>query len=104
VIRVGDVAAERDCCVRVVYVALAVEARVEGADEAAAGIVDGGREPALGIVAQLVGKEVLPDKPAHRGHGVDQHHGEGEIGDGERQRPAQRAEAGLGGQRKKQDA
>ena len=60
---VGDVAAERDGRVRVVDVALAVEARIEGADEIAAGIVDGGREPALGVVAQLVGEEVLPDEP-----------------------------------------
>ena len=104
VVGVGDVAAERDGRVRVVDVALAVEARIEGADEAAARIVDGGGEPALGVVAQLVGEEVLPDEPAQRRYHVDECQREGQVADGEGQHVAQRAEAGPGGEREDEEA
>ncbi len=80
VIGVGDVAAELDRRVRVVDVALAVEARVESADEAAARVVDGGRQPSLGIVAQLVGEKMLTDDAAQGRDDVDEQQRECQIG------------------------
>ena len=97
VVGVGDVVAEVDGLARVVDVALAIEARVEGADEAAARIVDGGREPALGVVVQLVGERVVADDAADRRQHVDQQQGEGEIDDAGAGDVAQRAEARVEG-------
>ena len=44
--------------VGVVHVARAIEARIEGADEAAAAVVNGCRHPAFSVVFQLVGDGV----------------------------------------------
>ena len=98
VVGVGDVAVERDGRVRVVDVALAVEARIEGADEAAARVVHGRGQPPLGVVAQLVAEEVLPDEAAQRRDDVDERQREHEVADGEAETVAQRAEAGPGGE------
>ena len=52
VVRVGDVIAEIDGRAGVIDVAQAIEARIEGADEIALRVIDRGRKPALGVVAQ----------------------------------------------------
>ena len=96
VVGVGDVAADPDGGVRVIDVALAVEARVEGADEAAAGIVDGGREPALGVVAQLVGEEMLADDPPQRRDRIDQQQREQQVQHRRRHDMPERSEVGPG--------
>ena len=72
VIGVGDVVAELDGAVGVVDVAQAIEARIERADEVAFGIVDGRRQPALGVVAKLVVHRQLADVAPDRRHHVDE--------------------------------
>ena len=55
---VGSVVPDFDGVVGVVHVARAIEARIEGADEAAAAVVNGCRHPAFSVVFQLVGDGV----------------------------------------------
>ena len=66
---VGDVVAQLDSAVGVVDVAQAIEARIERADKISFGIVDGRRQPALGVVAKLIVHrqlaEVAPDRRRH---------------------------------------
>ncbi len=94
VVGVRHVVAERDLAFRVVDVALAIEARIERADETAAAIVDGRRQPTLGVVAQLVGEEIVPHHAAHRRHHVDQRAREQRVQDCEARQMPQRGEVG----------
>ena len=92
VVGVGDVVAELDGAVGVIDVAQAIEARIERADEAAFRIVDGRREPALGVVAELVVHrqlaEIAPDRRRH----VNENEREQDVDDRRRQDVAQGAE------------
>ncbi len=95
VVGVGDVVADIDGRARVVDVAQAIEARVEGADEVAVGVVDGGRQPALGVIAQLLAKRDLADEAANGRDDVDERHGEEDVEEHSAGDVAQRPETGI---------
>ena len=79
VIGVRYVAAMRDRRVRVVHVAQAIEARIEGADEISLGIIDGGGEPALGVVAELLVHREVAQIAADGRCDVDQEESEEDV-------------------------
>ena len=54
VVGISGVVAEFDGQIRIIDVAQAIEARIEGTDESAGRIVDGRGEPPLGSVVQLL--------------------------------------------------
>ena len=63
----------------VVDIAQAIEAGVKGADEVAFGIVDGGCQPALGVIAELVVHGEAARVAADRRDDIDQHKSEQDI-------------------------
>ena len=81
VVGIGDIVAEFDGRVGVVDVAQAIEAGIEGADEIALGIVDGGREPAFGVVAQLVAHGGPAEDAPDGGDDVDEEERECDVDD-----------------------
>ncbi len=89
---VGDVVAEVDRLAGVVDVAQAIEARIEGADEVAARVVDGRRQPALGVVVQLFAQRVVADDAADGRQHVDEQQRERDVENGGAGDVAQRAE------------
>lgn len=99
VVGIGDVVPKRDGGVRKVDIALAIEARIKGADKRTTRVVDSGCKPAFGVVAQLVAQKMLPDQAAQRGHDIDEHEREGHVAGGKAKAMAQRPEARPDGQR-----
>ena len=92
---VGCVVAKLDRLVGEIHVLLTVEAWVEGADEGAGRIVDGGGEPALAVVAQLGAEVVVADDAAQRRDDIDEHQRKYDVGDGCREQVTQRADLGV---------
>ena len=72
VVGVGDVVAELDGHARIVHVALGIEARIEGADEIVGIVVDGGRQPALGGIADAIAQIGAARVGADRRDDIDQ--------------------------------
>ena len=72
VVGIGDVVAEVDRLAGVVHVTQAIEARIEGADEVAARVVDGRRQPALGVVVQFFAQRVVAHDAADGRQHVDE--------------------------------
>ena len=89
---VGDVVAQLDGAVGVVDVAQAIEARIERADKISFGIVDGRRQPALGVVAKLIVHRQLADVAPDRRRDVDEKQREQRVDHCCRQHVAQRSE------------
>jgi hypothetical protein len=85
--------------VSVVHVAHAIEAGVKRAHEVVGAIIDGGRDPSLGIVTQLVGQDVLPGQAAQRCYDVDEEQREGDVADAAERQVTDRAKPGVEGDR-----
>ena len=89
---IGGVAADLDRQAGKIHVPLAVEPRIEGADELAAPVVDGGGEPALCVIAQLFPEELVADDAAQWRDHINQRQCEHHIGNASRHHMAQRPE------------
>ncbi len=61
---IGGVVADVDGAVGVIDVTKTIEAGVEGAGEVSVAVVDRRRQPALGVIAQLIGEKVMADQRA----------------------------------------
>src|SRR5262249_61786660 len=96
VVGIGYVVSECDGGVRVVDIALAIEARIKGADERTTGVVDSGCKPAFGIGAQLLAEKMLPDDAAQRRNDIDEHNREGREAGATDEAMAQQAEVRPG--------
>ncbi len=79
----------------VVDVAQAIEPGVEGADEVAGRVIDGGRKPALGVVAELFTQHILAGDAAQRGDRINEDQRKRDVdGGGDGEMP-ERPEAGI---------
>ncbi len=104
VVGVGDVVAEGDGAVGIIDVAQAIEARIEGADEVASGIVDRCRQPALGVIAKPVVHRKLADVASDRGCDINKKQREEEVEHSRGGDVTQRPELGIESDRSHQPA